>query len=92
MSRYEEDMIQALKEGNEVLLEVGDIMPRSLYPVLKLSRNKGTAANLMPLVILNSQVVKVHNDFKIYITSFAKAPDYGSELSIICNFINFSVT
>jgi hypothetical protein len=44
------------------------------------------------MIFIDNQVCNVHSDFKLYVTSLAKAPDFGSELSLICNFINFSVT
>jgi hypothetical protein len=45
-----------------------------------------------PTVKVDWEVTEVHPNFAMYITSVAKCPDFGSELSFLANFINFTVT
>lgn len=91
-SKYQQELSLALRIGSLVLLEnVGDVIPRKLYPIFKLSRQKHQVGK-QRTIILDNAVTNVHQDFKIYVTTLSKTPDYGSELSLICNFINFSVT
>jgi len=46
----------------------------------------------LPTVKVDWEATEVHPDFSMYITSVAKCPDFGSELSFLANFINFTVT
>ena len=43
-------------------------------------------------VYIDKQLQPVDAKFKMYITSIVSNPDFGSELSLMANFVNFNVT
>ena len=43
-------------------------------------------------ITIDKSITTIDPNFKMYITSVSKNPDFGSELSLLTNFINFSVT
>ena len=42
--------------------------------------------------MMNGTVTQIDPGFKMYITSVHKNPDFGADISLLSNFINFSVT
>ena len=43
-------------------------------------------------IMVDSTVTQIDPSFKMYITSVHPTPDFGADLSLLANFINFSVT
>ena len=43
-------------------------------------------------IMMDATVTTIDPAFKMYITSVHKNPDFGADLSLLANFINFSVT
>ena len=43
-------------------------------------------------IMVDGTVTNIDPSFKMYITSVHKSPDFGADLSLVANFINFSVT
>ena len=37
-------------------------------------------------------MTQIDPGFKMYLTSASKSPDFGAEVSLLANFVNFSVT
>ena len=46
----------------------------------------------MNSVYIDKQLQPIDGRFKMYITSIVSNPDFGSELSLMANFVNFNVT
>ena len=64
-----------------------------LHPLFLFEKYKLAGENKVNMTIMmEGQVVTIRETFKMYITSVHKSPDFGSDISLIANFINFSVT
>ena len=46
----------------------------------------------MRQVYIDKAMLPIDPNFKMYITSIVSNPDFGSEISLMANFINFGVT
>ena len=82
-----------LKFGSTVVIEnVGEEISRKLYPLFVLAKRKHMGGRRHMTVNLDKSITTIDSNFKMYITSVSKNPDFGAELSLLTNFINFSVT
>lgn len=75
-----------------IIENVGDYIPRRLYPLFAHSKTKTITEHTPSAVYIDRQLMPIDPNFKMYITSSSSSPDYGSELSLMANFINFNVT
>ena len=82
-----------IKEGATVIIEnVGQSLPRKLYPLFSYFKQKAMNRKNMNSVYIDKQLQPIDAKFKMYITSIVSNPDFGSELSLMANFVNFNVT
>jgi len=70
---------------------VNDQISRVLYPIFKLGKIQKKPGKVYS-VNLDGTATTIDPNFKMYITSVNKTPDFGPELSLLANFINFGVT
>ena len=82
-----------VKEGMTVLIEnVGTSVPRKLYPLFTWVKGIAQTGNKQRNIYLDKRMMHIDPHFKMYITSNISNPDFGSEISLMANFINFGVT
>lgn len=93
-SRFMAELKLAIKFGNTVVIENVDesissrLFPLFLYEKLRKIGNQKVNSSVM----MDSSVLQIDPSFKMYITSVHKNPDFGADISLLANFINFSVT
>ena len=82
-----------IKEGMTVLIEnVGTSLPRKLYPLFTWVKGNAQTGQTQKTVFIDNGMLPIEPNFKMYITSNINNPDFGSEISLMANFINFGVT
>ena len=93
-SRFMHVLKDCLRYGYTVIIEnVNEEIPRKLYPLFKFAkRQKLKTVKKIKTITLDGTVTGIDPAFKMYITSVLKSPDFGAEISLLANFINFSVT
>jgi len=74
--------------NRQIFQEDEDTDDSPIHDKSKVPQNK----KKLPTVKVDWETVEVHPSFTMYITSVAKCPDFGSEISFLANFINFTVT
>ena len=79
-----------MKFGKSVLIEnVAHKIEMILYPILKqefIYEGGGKSVNLF------GHMVEIDSNFKLFITSEVRNPQFGPEISVMTNFVNFYVT
>lgn len=87
------ELKEYVKEGTTVIIEnVGSYLPRKLYPLFIWVKQRSQTGQVARSVYIEKTMLPVDPNFKMYITSIVSNPDFGSELSLMANFINFGVT
>ena len=87
------ELKQCIKFGQQVIIEnVGDKLPRKLYPLFSYFKQKVLQQQPVTSVYIDRMILPIDEKFKMYITSMVSNPDFGSELSLMANFVNFNVT
>ena len=93
-SRFLKELQLCIKLGSTVLLEnVDDSISRRLYPLFLFERARKMGNQRLNMqIMMDSTVTQIDPSFRMYITSVHPTPDFGADLSLLANFINFSVT
>ena len=79
--------------GSAALIEnVDQEISSKLYPLFLFEKYHQSGNKVQMTIMMDGQVTPINASFKMYITSVHKSPDFGAELSLVANFINFSVT
>ena len=72
---------------------VDETISSKLYPLFLFEKLKQAGSRKINMqIMMDSTVTQIDPSFKMYITSVHKNPDFGADLSLLANFINFSVT
>jgi len=84
-----------IKLGSTVVIEnVDETISNKLYPLFvfeKLKMQANRKSSTMQ-ISMDQTVITIDPAFKMYITSVHPNPDFGADISLLANFINFSVT
>ena len=92
-SRFLFELRLHLKLGSSILIEnIPDEIPRKLYPLFRLAKKGKVKLSKNYSISLGGQVTQIDPAFKMYITSGSKCPEFGAEISLLANLINFNVT
>ena len=94
-SRFLQELKLCIKLGNTIIIEnVDESVSNKLYPLFVYEKSKvtGTRKTTGIAVTIDNQSVQLDPSFKMFITSVHPSPDFGSDISLLSNFINFSVT
>ena len=92
-TRFMQELKLYIKFGSIVIIEnVSDQIPRRLYPLFHYFKQRSQQKNAPKAVYLEKALIPIDGNFRMYVTSMVSNPDFGSELSLMANFINFNVT
>ena len=94
-SRFLQELKLCIKFGSTVVIENVDAMiSNKLYPLFAYEKAKvqGARKTTGVTICIDGQSVQIDPSFKMYITSVHPNPDFGADISLLSNFINFSVT
>lgn len=79
--------------GSAVIIEnVGQNLPRKLYPLFSWRKAMAQKKDVPKTVYIDKEMQSIDAKFEMYVISCVSSPDFGSELSLMANFINFGVT
>ena len=94
-SRFLQELKMAIKIGWIVIIEnVDETISNKLYPLFLYEKAKvqGKRKTTDQTICIDHTSIKVSTSFKMFITSVHPNPDFGADVSLLANFINFSVT